>query len=822
MPARRRFRFPDGLALTMLLGLTAIVAWNRADFDSWLTRYDMYTQFLPWYEYLGDRVARLDAPGWNPHLLSGTPFAGHPMSGWMYFPAMAIFAFFPELTGFKVMMVTHLVIAGLSTYAFGRVLGMGVAAALVSAMVFEFGPFLEWNTYTSLQFGQFAAWIPLLLLGIELAIRADTWGRRLVPWCMAGIATCQMFVGWVGEGWIYALLLAAGYTGYRAFLSQPLNIRWRERLTIGVTTGLAVPVLGIALGAAGIWPRLAVNAQTSLAGGDYSDLGGDGILNPPWDLDYMLIQIMGMGTGYHHRAAGLGGAVLVLALLAPVFARRRYAVPFFAVITVVALMLTLHETPLHQVFYLMPRYQELHEHDPWRVFALATIGPAVMSGAVVDSVGRFRGRLGYFAIVFLPLLAMIFVTGALNRIDGVEEWPPLIAASAVTAALLLIIAIPPDPARRWLVGWMPKLGVLLIILAIFAQPTGLELTGSWLGWPEDQRWENEWIAHPGIDGALDIEVSERDIGGAGEFLHDRMDEIGPVRYLAYGGVWYPDAGHAADAYSGRGFDPNIQGILDNGRPMFLDLYGIQGYDPNQLARYVEFMTALNGTGQNYHWANVLHTGVASPLLDLLAVRYVLLDATLPPDRDDVQALTGDLEEVFRANQVIVYENPQAFRHAWIVHDVQSVERGETLPLLTDGSVDFRKTALVEGEVSDLQPATDPSKDRAFVVGFGPDAVTIDTSTDAPGFLVVSEIHADGWRAYVDGDPVDILPTNHALRGVPIPAGEHTVKFRYQPVSLEVGVPITKATGVLMLGVFVVAGWQRVRSWRPLIRLHRRR
>lgn len=349
--------------------------------------------------------------------------------------------------------------------------------------------------------------------------------------------------------------------------------------------------------------------------------------------------------------------------------------------------------------------------------------------------------------------------------------------------------------------------MLIILGALVAQPTGLELHGAWRGWPTDSRWE----AHPDIDNALEIEVNRQDPGGAGEFLQNRMAETGPVRYLAYEGVWYPEAGRAGATYSERAMEPNIQGLLANGRPMFLDLYGIQGYDPNQLERYVEFMAALNGAEQNYHWANVLHTGVNLPLLDQLTVRYVVLDATLPPDRDDVQALTQDLEEVFRTNHVTVYENQASFGHAWIVHDVMSIERGEALPLLTDGSVDFRKTALIEGEAPDVRPANDPSSDWACVVGYGPDGVNIDTSTDAPGFLVVSDIYADGWRAYVDGEPVDILPTNHALRGVPVPAGEHTVKMRYEPMSLELGVPISAATGSIMLVVFGLTGWRRVRS-----------
>lgn len=269
-----RGRVADASALIVLLGLVGLVAWNRFTFDSWLLRYDIYTQFLPWYHYLGERVGELDVPGWNPRHLSGTPFAGHPLSGWMYLPAMVSFALFPVLTGFKAMVLLHLIVAALSTYSLGRALDMGAIASLVAAIAFAFGPFLEWNTYTSLQFAQFATWVPLTLLGIELAGRSDDWPVRFTAWTAAAVGFSQMLAGWVGEGWIYSILLVGAYIGFRMLLSTPrTEMALARRLMLSALSGIAVLVGGAALGAAGILPRLAVNAQSNLAGGDYGDLG---------------------------------------------------------------------------------------------------------------------------------------------------------------------------------------------------------------------------------------------------------------------------------------------------------------------------------------------------------------------------------------------------------------------------------------------------------------------------------------------------------------------------------------------------------------------
>ena len=64
----------------------------------------------------------------------------------------------------------------------------------------------------------------------------------------------------------------------------------------------------------------------------------------------------------------------------------------------------------------------------------------------------------------------------------------------------------------------------------------------------------------------------------------------------------------------------------------------------------------------------------------------------------------------------------------------------------------------------------------------------------------------GLEALVDGQAAPILPTDHALRGVPLPAGAHTVELRYEPPPLRLGLAITGVTGVAMLVVFVASGF----------------
>ncbi len=61
-----------------------------------------------------------------------------------------------------------------------------------------------------------------------------------------------------------------------------------------------------------------------------------------------------------------------------------------------------------------------------------------------------------------------------------------------------------------------------------------------------------------------------------------------------------------------------------------------------------------------------------------------------------------------------------------------------------------------------------------------------TEAQSPSFLVTSDIYYPGWNAYIDGKQSSIFRTDYLFRGIIIPAGKHTIRFAYQPISLTIG------------------------------------
>ena len=80
-----------------------------------------------------------------------------------------------------------------------------------------------------------------------------------------------------------------------------------------------------------------------------------------------------------------------------------------------------------------------------------------------------------------------------------------------------------------------------------------------------------------------------------------------------------------------------------------------------------------------------------------------------------------------------------------------------------------------------------------------------SKTQSEQFAVFSEIYyKDGWNAYVDDKLAPHFRVNYVLRGMKIPAGEHTIVFKFEPKVIQQGGLISLTSYALLL--LVSLGW----------------
>jgi uncharacterized membrane protein YfhO len=87
-----------------------------------------------------------------------------------------------------------------------------------------------------------------------------------------------------------------------------------------------------------------------------------------------------------------------------------------------------------------------------------------------------------------------------------------------------------------------------------------------------------------------------------------------------------------------------------------------------------------------------------------------------------------------------------------------------------------------------------------VLRYGSNALKIQVDTPQAGYLVLSDPFYPGWRAAVDGQPVEILRANYAFRAVAVPAGTHQVTMGFRPGTVLVGGGISVLTLVVLLAL----------------------
>ena len=196
---------------------------------------------------------------------------------------------------------------------------------------------------------------------------------------------------------------------------------------------------------------------------------------------------------------------------------------------------------------------------------------------------------------------------------------------------------------------------------------------------------------------------------------------------------------------------------------------IGGYHAAKLGRYQELIDhyLTNETNQvrsAFQTAtsinDILPVFTQTPVLNVLSAKYVIFDPNQMP-----------------------LINPYAYGNAWFVKDIKIVENADQ-EMAALGTTDLLSTAIVdkrfEADLGKVNPDTAKSASIKMTT-YKPNILIYETDTEKDEVAVFSEVYyPHDWKVFIDGVPAKIFRTDWILRGVNIPAGKHTVEFRFEP------------------------------------------
>ncbi len=209
-----------------------------------------------------------------------------------------------------------------------------------------------------------------------------------------------------------------------------------------------------------------------------------------------------------------------------------------------------------------------------------------------------------------------------------------------------------------------------------------------------------------------------------------------------------------------------------------------GYDSIFLARFYRGLLALAGArpGMNRQWFDASELPVKA--LEATGVRFVITSRT----RTDLQMAARDEDaNLYRVT------NPTPRAEFFPVAQAEFVEERQ---IPDSFAADPRNRLLLATDgISHASPAADWGIHRSAIDYRRPssDEILLRTNTGEAGFVHVLEAYDPGWTAMVDAAGAPLLPANGFAMAVPVPAGNHTVRLRYETPGRAKGAGLSLAS-----------------------------
>jgi hypothetical protein len=709
-------------------------------------------QFYPWHELAKQSVLGGFLPLWNPWLGMGAPLLANAQSALLY-PPNWLLLIVPVEYGQGVLMVAHLLWAGIGMAKLTRSFGIGRLGQAVAGLAFMLSGYLAARAWF-LTINASIAWLPWIILAGENAVKRE---KGFFDLKLALVLCLQWLAGHWQAAW-YSWLLLAGWMAVRAFSIRPV---WKRALRTGsclLTASLAAAALGAAqfLPTVGYW----VHSQRS-AGVDpaaaltYSfwpwhllTLIAPGFFGNPARGDYWGY------ANYWEDAIYIGLLPLGLAVLGAVNRFRRKGIPGFPygyllVLLPVTLLLALgSNTPVFPfLFRNVPTFDFFQA--PARVMVGFVFSLCLLAAAGAESWAnspapswRSAANIGVLAAAALGAGAAASVLTSIRRASFSSSMISAGGIGILIAGLALWKYF--SPRRAALARLCPAAAAAVVALDLMLADKGLVPA-----------------VPPDLYRAANPAAEEIASGLAGRRIF--MPEDIRYRLMYQRAFVFRTFAGLSDWMDVRRWElPNVS-VLDA-------VPSADNFDSFVFGRYADLTAALE---------------------------------TLPADQRDRLLGMMDVGAVWEwpagAELPSLRYLPGGAARAWgVCHAVWAISAEDARRAVLDPAFDPARTVILELGSGEEGAACAAPPQVAVAAGGDPNAVRVEADFPEDGYLVLADMNDQGWEAFLDGERVPDLQADYAFRAVRVPAGKHVVEFRYAPPAFWSGA-IATAVLLILLG-----------------------
>lgn len=721
---------------------------------------DTLRQLYPW-RTLAIRMWKAGQPPlWNPYNFSGAPLLANFQSATLY-PLNFLSLILPQVWSWTVLVSLQPLLALIFTYLYCRKLNLGMLASLLAAIAYAFSAFMTvWLEYNSV--GQAILWLPLILLATEEL-------RGKFTSCWAIVLTISI---------AFSLLAGHPQVFFYLFIFGLVYAWFRKRHVKEFSQTACLMLLGLGLTGAQLVPGLELIAQAARSPHPI-DIYLSKILIQPWQLLMLMVpdffgnpatRTYWLGDTYVGKVTAVGLVALIFAVLSLKLLIRENLVRFYAVSAVVILTL-ITANPLSALLYL------------WQLPVVSSSSPTLAS----------------FILAFSLVVLAAF---------GVDFWqkklPKLLPLLTALTPLMLIMA------TLWLaMVFLPKItnlswathlpvGKRSLILETLVLATTVVILAAGATKP---KFKSLAVLCLILLEAFDLFVSFR-----------KFNPFVPAALV------FPET----DVFSFLQEQKTIDRFWGHGaasvQPNFSTQYSLfspEGYDPLYPKRYGEFIqSSVDGKIETTFTDQTRSDAVVTPsyndslsdnpyrlkVLDLLGTNYFLdrsenasTEKSFPPDRFSLISQFGSWK---------LFKNLKAAPRFFLAAGFETFDNNHDFEKkFFNPSFDVQSVILLEKKLPEILGRPSLS-DKVSLLVYRPNEVVFQTTTKESRLLFLSDIKYPGWRALIDGRETEIFRADYAFRSVFVPAGEHRVRFIFQPASFTIGASISLAS-LAALGVLII-------------------
>lgn len=435
----------EAFALLTIIGAFVIYFWQGVFGGYYFVSGDALVYSYPMRKVAWEMVRQGSLPLWTPHILSGYPLLAMAQLGIGY-PLTWFYLILPGHLAEHIYVLAPYLLAPIFLFAYLREIGLSRLAGLLGALSFTYAGFMVSGLGQTAMFTNAVMWMPLMLIAME-RVRTRSFVRCLIG---AGLAYAMAVLTGLGQGFLYAGLIALAYGLFLSLIAEGKFLAWQrwKPFFVGVgSVGLAAALAAFQIAETMQAQRLSIRRTLTyeiFSGGSFSPLQfWQSLLNPIYHHNYE-------ATAYVPLLAVLFALVAIIAAcFSPQTHRRTF---FWLLIAVFSMLLMMGDhTPLYQLAFRIPVLNLFR--IPWRhayewtlaVSVLAAFGWDVAANLLKQLADTRRTRLMAATLTVLTIAASVVLIQLANKPvnAGQTFWPvglsePTLLKAKLAFTILLV------------------------------------------------------------------------------------------------------------------------------------------------------------------------------------------------------------------------------------------------------------------------------------------------------------------------------------------------------------------------------------------------